>query len=70
MNTHNHPAHPMAVIAVILSALFVVGYVLNIVKLLNADFEAPYKTEVIRSIGVVPFIGGIIGWMDIGEENK
>lgn len=46
------------------------GWVQNLVKLTKCDFEAPYKTEVIRVVGILPPVGGVVGWMDIGEENK
>jgi len=45
------------------------GWVLNIYKLASADFEAPYKTEIIRTVGIFPPVGMVVGWMDIGEEN-
>ena len=47
------------------------GWVGNIVKFASCDFEEPYKTEIIRGIGipVAPF-GAIISVMDIGEENQ
>lgn len=45
------------------------GYLGNIYKLINSDFEDPYKSEIIRGIGVFPPIGVIVGWMDIGDEN-
>lgn len=48
----------------------VIGWVKNIIKLAEADFESPYKTEVIRTISIVPPIGAFTGWMDIGEENE
>ena len=59
----------------LLSLIFIVlvagGWIGNIVKLCQADFEAPYKTELIRvgSIFIAP-VGVVIGWMDIGEENE
>ena len=40
------------------------GWGLNLYKLTKADFREPYKTEVIRCIGI------IVGWMDIGEEKQ
>ena len=46
------------------------GWVQNLVKLTKCDFEAPYKAEVIRVIGIIPPVGAVVGWMDIGEENK
>ncbi len=46
------------------------GYGLNIIKFCQSDFEAPYKSEVIRGVGI-PFapIGIIAGWMNIGDES-
>jgi len=60
-------------IGVILIVLFFIGFwsgwVMNLYKLSNCDFEEPYKTEALRVVGIVPPIGAVIGWMDIGEEN-
>jgi len=42
---------------------------MNAYKFISADFEDPYKTEIIRGIGIVTFFPGVImGPMDIGEE--
>lgn len=47
-----------------------VGYVSNIYKLVSSDFEAPYKSEIIRGIGIpVAIVGMIVGYMDIGDEK-
>ena len=46
------------------------GWGLNLYKLINADFEPPYKTEIIRVAGILPIIGMFTGWMTIGEEEK
>ena len=43
------------------------GYVQNIYKLTQCDFEAPYKAEVIRAVGVFPPVGAIVGWIDFGK---
>jgi len=52
--------------------LFIISlWCMNLYKFATADFEDPYKTEIIRGIGVVTFIPGVImGPMDIGEENE
>ncbi len=50
--------------------LIAVGWGMNLVKLVQLDFESPYKAEVIRTIGIVPIIGAITGYMTIGEENN
>jgi len=48
-----------------------IGWGLNIYKLVELDFEEPYKAEVIRGIGVAAApIGCFIGYMDIGEESQ
>lgn len=55
----------------LLWVLGIIGWGMNVYKFCTADFEAPYKTEIIRVVGIpVFFIGGITGYMDIGEENK
>jgi hypothetical protein len=57
---------------VILVIVFVTGWVKNIIKLSECDFEAPYKAEVIYAVGLFPLVGAITGWIDIedGEQAK
>lgn len=43
------------------------GWVKNLVKLTNCDFEAPYKAEIIHTVGIVPVVGAVTGWMDFGK---
>lgn len=40
---------------------------MNIYKLTQCDFEAPYKAEVIRVVGIIPPVGAIFGYMDFGK---
>lgn len=56
------------VILFILPAVF--GWVKNVKKLAECDFKSPYKLEVIRTIGLVPPIGAIVGWIDLEKTNK
>jgi hypothetical protein len=59
----------MLVVAILIGALWVT----NIVRLTQLDFEAPYKAEVIRSIGVVIVpVGAVLGLVDIadGDTNR
>jgi hypothetical protein len=44
------------------------GYVHNIVELTRCDFEAPFKAEIVRVIGI-PFtpVGIIAGYCDLGK---
>jgi hypothetical protein len=43
------------------------GWIKNIVKLSNCDFEAPYKCEVIHAVGIIPPVGAVTGYMDFGK---
>ncbi|MFA6199095.1 MAG: hypothetical protein WC679_01650 [Bacteroidales bacterium] len=48
--------------------LAVVGYIKNIVAVVNCDFASPYKCEIVHGVGVfVPPVGAIAGWMDLGN---
>ena len=44
-----------------------VGWVKNLIKLTECDFEAPYKAEVIHAVGIIPPVGMITGWLDVGK---
>jgi hypothetical protein len=60
----------MALIAIITLLIVIpVGWVKNIIKLSECNFEKPYKAEVIRGVGVpvIP-MGAIVEYMDI-EDN-
>lgn len=47
-----------------------VGWVKNIVSFVGSDFEAPYKSEIVRAVGIpIAPMGGIIGYMTIGDEE-
>lgn len=43
------------------------AYITNIVKLVHCDFQAPYKAEVVRVVGLFPVVGFIVGFMDIDD---
>lgn len=54
--------------AAVISIAIAVGWTLNVYKLAtNCDFQSPYSCEVIRIIGIVPPIGAIVGWLDLGK---
>ena len=44
-----------------------VGWVKNIIKLADCDFQAPYKCEVIHTVGLIPPVGMVTGWLDLGR---
>ncbi|NQU32782.1 MAG: hypothetical protein HQ521_06065 [Bacteroidetes bacterium] len=59
----------VTVFMLVIYAAALLGWIQNITKLVDSDFEAPYKTEVIRTISIIPPIGAVTGWMTIGEEK-
>lgn len=46
----------------------IAGWGINIVKLTRCDFQPPYKAEIIRSVGLVPIVGAVVGWIDIEDK--
>jgi len=58
----------ITVLAVI--SLAIVGFFMNIYKLTQCDFEAPYRAEAVRIIGIpVPIVGMIAGYCDLDDSN-
>jgi len=47
-----------------------IGWCMNIYKLVNCDFESPYKAEFIRAVGLMPPVGAVVGWVDIEDGKK
>ena len=59
-----------AKILFILTVLVIVvftGWVKNIVKLSECDFKAPYKAEVVHAVGLIPHVGMVTGWLNVGK---
>jgi len=55
-------------LSLLLMAPILYGYGMNIWKLSSADFQAPYKAEVLRGIGViVPPVGVVTGYLNLGN---
>ena len=46
------------------------GYCMNVFLLVKCDFEPPYKSEIIRTIGVVTGLGIIFGYIEIDDTRK
>jgi len=57
----------IVVTAVIITLVAGTGWVKNIIKLSNCDFEEPYKAEVVYMIGIIPPVGMVTGWLDVGK---
>ena len=54
------------VIVLVSGACF--GYIANIVRLADTDFQAPYKAEIIRVVGIaVPPLGMVAGFINIAD---
>lgn len=58
----------LGVVIIGIYILAVWGYIANIYKLTECDFDKPYKAEVIRVVGiVVPPVGCVTGFMHIDD---
>lgn len=55
------------IVGIVILLVMAIGWVKNLMKLADCDFEAPYKAEVIYSIGVIPLVGMVTGWLDLGK---
>lgn len=59
----------LAVYSVIIITGFL-GWCFNIVKFAKSDFEEPYKSEIVRGVGIaLPIMGAVTGYMVIGDEQ-
>lgn len=56
-----------AIVVLLIWIVAGIGWVKNIIKLAECDFEAPYKAEVIHAVGIVPIVGAVTGYIDIGQ---
>ena len=58
------------IVAVIVIAV-AVGWVRNAYKFATADFESPYKAEVIRGVSIFVFpVAVVVGWVTFEEEES
>lgn len=57
----------LLVVSVVIVLLAGTGWVKNIIKLSECDFEPPYKAEVVHIIGIIPPVGAVTGWLDMGK---
>lgn len=44
-----------------------IGWILNLASFIKLDFQAPYKAEVFRGIGVISPVGSIVGYFNIKD---
>ena len=57
----------MIILSIVIISVVGIGWVKNVIKLANCDFEAPYKAEVVHLVGLIPPVGMITGWLDVGK---
>lgn len=59
------------IIGLIIIIFCFTGWIKNIIKLSNCDFEPSYRSEVLRIIGIpVAPMGIVIGYMDLIDEKQ
>jgi hypothetical protein len=44
-----------------------VCWVKTLILLSACDFEAPYKAELLHAAGIIPPVGAVTGWLDLGK---
>jgi hypothetical protein len=50
------------IVALLIYGFMIGSYIVNIVKLVNCNFEAPWKNEVIHAIGLIPGCSIVTAW--------
>lgn len=66
--TENEASQAAAgIITLIVVVAVLIGWVKNVIKLSECDFEAPYKAEVIHGVGIIPPVGMVTGWLNVGK---
>lgn len=61
----------LIVIYLVVAGALSVGWFMNAYALTQCDFEAPYKAEALRGVGIVAApLGGILGFIPIEDGVK
>ena len=61
----------MVVFVFLFGFLCVMSWAYNIYKFVSLDFEAPYKAEVLRGVGIpVAPVGVVLGFVEFDEEKE
>lgn len=55
---------PVALVVIALWLCFITAWFVNGYKLIQCDFEAPYKGEIVHAIGLVPPLAVFTVWSD------
>ena len=56
-----------AIFTLVIGIVCGVGWVKNLIKLSELNFEPPYKAEVIHTVGLIPPVGAVTGWLTIED---
>ena len=70
MSLNKHKQGNIMIKLLIIPVLLVVllgGQVRGIYKLTQCDFQAPYKAEIIYTIGIPTQLNIVLGWMNFGK---
>ncbi len=44
-----------------------ISWLMNIIKLTECDFVAPYKCEAVHGVGIFPYASIVTGWITVEE---
>jgi len=55
------------IMIVVIWLTFGIGYIMSIVRLCKCDFKAPWKAEIIYSVGLATGFAGVIGYIPIDD---
>jgi hypothetical protein len=59
------------VLLMLLLTVFIgISWVVNVVKLVQCDFDSPYKEEAVRGIGLIPIVAPFVAWQDFNEDTQ
>ena len=70
-NNKGFTAVKILFVLVIILVIFLgsVGYVKNIIKLVNCDFKSPYKAEAVYGAGTfIPVVGAVTGYITVEDK--
>jgi hypothetical protein len=60
------PEPIVLVLFIIIPIYMAIGWIKDIEKFSECDFQAPYKCEIIHGLGLIPPVGMITGWLNVG----
>lgn len=55
------------IITALIAALALTGWIMCVAKLVQTDFKAPYKAEIIYGIGTFTGAGAVLGYINIQD---